>query len=234
MPTAARVLSDADMEDFFGALGEFVDGMRDKGNNVLGRYHELTNGGKITTRLEDGTEVTKTVNAQEYWQHLRETTKQKTITDLIDFAHNWGASKNIPKEVRSFVGQHLAQALTYVPGSREFSMGVKALRQGDGAFDELQKYFGDAWTEVGGRGGAAFDQVKLDPVYHNLYGKVDDFAVRAMGEADKLSETTAKTIIVDEMKKAGIMSENPFPGAVNMRERIGPEEAKILGIEGEL
>lgn len=110
-------------------------------------------------------------------------------------------------------------------------MGVKHLRQGSKELAELQEYFGDAFQEVEGRQGKNLKQRVLDPVYDKLYGKVDEFSVRAADQASTLSETVARQTLLTDMKNTGVLSENPFPGAVLLKERIGAEEAGILGLD---
>lgn len=58
----ARILSPEKMDSFFGALGEFMDGMRDAENNIVGRYQDLHNGGKIKKTI-DGQEAEVKVGA---------------------------------------------------------------------------------------------------------------------------------------------------------------------------
>lgn len=62
LPQNARILKPEQVDTFMAELGEFMDGLRDSGNNVLGRYEELTNGGKIK-KVVDGQEVEVKVGA---------------------------------------------------------------------------------------------------------------------------------------------------------------------------
>lgn len=226
------LLSPQVREQFFNDLSEFMDGLRDEGNNVLGRYTDLQNGGTIT-KLEDGQEVTRKVTASEYWSHIREQKKERTVADLLAFAQQWGKQQNLPEELANELGARLGESLTYVPGSKEFAMGVTRLRKGTDAWGELADYLGPAMSNVEG---ASLQNVRdrvLDPVYYDLYGKVDDFAVRAAGQGVRMAETTTRSALFKEMREAGVIQENPFPGAVLIRAQEGltPEEVSKYGMQ---
>lgn len=229
-PASARILPPEKVEQFMTELGEHLDGLRDKGNNVVGRYESLTHGGTIKKTI-DGQEAEVKVNAQEYWKHLREQKKDQTVGDLIEFALKWGETEQLPDSLRKQLAGYVAEAVTYVPGSREFAMGVKHLREGTPEWDELSNYMGDAFQQVEGRHGKNLKERVLPEAFNHLYGKVDEFSVRALDQANALSETVARTTLINEMKSAGVLTENPFPGAVLMRERLSAEEVKILGLE---
>lgn len=135
----------------------------------------------------------------------------------MEFAHKWGESENIPDAIRKQMAKHVAESVTFVPGSREWAMGVKRIDEDPTALDELKEFFGDAFNELEGVRGQNFKDRGLPEAFHGLYGKVEDFSVRAMDQARAMSETVARKNLLSEMVATGVMTDNPFPGAVVVR-----------------
>lgn len=68
----------------------------------------------------------------------------------------------------------------------------------------------------------------LDPALHDLYGKVDSFAVRATDQASQVGRLAAQRHLWDQAEKLGIIQSDPFPGAVRMSAQMSAEDAKLV------
>lgn len=149
------------------------------------------------------------------------TAKNKTLKDIHERTAQWGKDNNLTDEEIGKLNAAVSNSLTYVPGSREFVSMVRekgqALRDLDPQLQQIiQSEIGLSQVDK-----SALSDRTLDPVFFDLFGKIDNFSVNAAEQGVAVGEVAASAMMRSEMRKRGLVVTEKELGSNPELNRLG-------------
>lgn len=128
-----------------------------------------------------------------------------TLARIGEFTADWARAKDIPEEEVEKLVAAVKNSLTYVPGSREFVSLVRTKSQSLADLDPQLQQIMRAEIGLYQVDTAAVSPRTLDPVFHDLFGLIDNFSINAADQGVKVGALAARAKIYDEMRKRGLV-----------------------------
>lgn len=128
-----------------------------------------------------------------------------TMAQINEFTADWVKKKGLDENEGANLVAAVQNSMAYVPGSREFVSLVRTKNQGLADLDPQLREIVQAEIGLNQVDISALSPRTLDPVFHDLFGVIDNFSINAADQGVKVGEIAARAKIYDEMRKRGLV-----------------------------
>jgi hypothetical protein len=141
---------------------------------------------------------------------ITERARQTTLTDIGEFTTDWAKARGLADEDIEKINAAIHNSLTYIPGSREFATMVRERSKALLDLDPKMAQMLNAELALTKVDTKAMQDITLDPVWHSLFGNIDNFSVNAAQQGVHVGAVAAKANLLSELKQRGLVQTEKF------------------------